>query len=107
VQTLLSLTVNDEQGFKDASGVYYRFTPDDGHDGESSSKAKVDLNYRTIFSCANIEVCSVHAYVRLCICMCNLCVVCMHVCSVVYMCAHTVQSMRNVALVCDKNLSTN
>jgi len=65
--TVYTFTVNDDQGFKDTSGVYYRFTPDDGHDGESSAKAKQDLNYRTTFSCANIEV-------SVCVCVC----VCVH-----------------------------
>ena len=54
--SLLRTTVNNEQGIKDISGVYYRFTPDDGQDGESTSKAKVDLNFRNSFACANIEV---------------------------------------------------
>ena len=38
------------------SGVYYRFTPDDGQDGQSTSKTKMDFNFRNSFACANIEV---------------------------------------------------
>ena len=44
--------------------MYYRFTPDDGPDGESTTKAKLDINkakmdfnFRNSFACANIEVC--------------------------------------------------
>ena len=57
---LLNIAVSDEQGFKDISGVYYRFTPDDGQDGESTSKAKIDLSFRNSFACANIEVNNIH-----------------------------------------------
>ena len=57
---LLNIAVSDEQGFKDISGVYYRFTPDDGQDGESTSKAKIDFSFRNSFACANIEVSKVH-----------------------------------------------
>ena len=60
---VLYIVVSDEQGFKDISGVYYRFTPDDGQDGESTSKAKMDFCFRNSFACANIEVSYMFVYI--------------------------------------------